>query len=157
MSITAAGPAQPNSPAKPPGRFSAGRAWLAIWSIACLAALIYVGGVFYSRRQQDRDLAAQAAARQREQDQHAVEFMGGDRFEILNFYASPYIIHRGDTTDLCYGVSNAKTVNLSPPGPVWPSLSRCLQVTPKKTTIYTLTAVSASGETKTAIARIEVR
>jgi len=38
-----------------------------------------------------------------------------------------------------------------------PSYSRCLNVSPRKTTTYTLTAVDAQGNTKTATAVVRVR
>ena len=57
-------------------------------------------------------------------------------------------IHRGDTAEMCYGASNAKTVTLDPPeAKVWPSANRCMQVTPKKTTTYTLTIDDGKGNT----------
>lgn len=157
MSLTGAGRPSP-SPSPLPERTSNTRIRLLIFAIALLIALGYVGAVFYNRREQDRAIAAQRAERQREKDQEAVEFMGGDRFEILNFYGSPGVIRRGDSADLCYGVSNAKSLALAPPdGSVWPAFSHCVQVSPRKTTTYTLTATSNSGETKSATAQIEVR
>jgi hypothetical protein len=43
-------------------------------------------------------------------------------------------------------VVNAKTVTLDPPvDEMWPALTRCIEITPKKTTEYTLTAKDASG------------
>lgn len=157
MSLTGAG-ASSSMSSPPPENRSGGRVRLLIFSLAFLIAAGYVAAVFYNRRQQDRDIAAQRAEQQREKDQEAVEFMGGDRFEILNFYASPGIIRRGQSADLCYGVSNAKSLALAPPvGPVWPAFSHCLQVSPQKTTTYTLTATSISGESKTAAVQIEVR
>jgi len=134
------------------------RAWIVIWLISLLAAVVYVGGVLYSRHQRNQALAEQKAARERAQDQEAFEDMGGNSFSILNFYASPRVVHRGESSELCYGVSNAKTVQVVPQaGPTWPAFSRCLQVMPRKTTTYTLTATSGSGERKTATAEIEVR
>jgi hypothetical protein len=158
MNLTGTGYPPPDSSGQRLENRGGSRARLAICAIAFTIALVYVGGVFYTRRQQDRELAAQAAARQREMDQEAVQFMGGDRFEILNFYANPQAIRRGEDAELCYGVSHAKTVTLTPAvGAVWPAFSRCLQVAPQKTTSFTLTAVSSSGEAKTATAKIEVR
>ncbi|MGC1659490.1 MAG: hypothetical protein WA737_05695 [Candidatus Acidiferrales bacterium] len=126
--------------------------------IASLAVVLcYVGWVFYSRWQSDRDLSERAAAAQREKDREAVNFLGGDRFDILNFYAAPGSIHRGESLQLCYSVSNAKTVALDPPeAPVWPSFSRCVEVAPRKTTTYTLTATDAAGHAKTATLEIQV-
>jgi hypothetical protein len=128
-------------------------------SILTVVVLIYLGVTFLSRRQENRDLEDQAKARQREEDSQVVESLGGDRFEILNFYAMPGRIHRGDEAHLCYGVSNAKTVKIDPPVEegVWPSTNRCMSISPKKDTTYTFTAQDAAGNTKTANLTIEVR
>ena len=125
--------------------------WMGFGAVA-LIVLAYVGYTMWSRKTQDADLAykqqAAKTAQQRESDAAAVEELGGSDFKILSFYASPGLIHRGETVDMCYGVSNAKTVKLDPPeGNVWPSANRCLQVTPKKTTTYTLTIDDGKGNT----------
>ncbi|MGA8101840.1 MAG: hypothetical protein WB869_06785 [Candidatus Acidiferrales bacterium] len=127
-------------------------------SILMVVVLIYVGMTFLSRRQQNRELEQQAKAKQRQEDSQTVESLGGNRFEILNFYAMPGRIHRGDEAQLCYGVSNAKTVTMDPPlEGVWPSLNRCINISPKKDTTYTFTAHDAAGNTKTASLTLEVR
>lgn len=117
-----------------------------------LIVLAFVGYTMWSRKTQDADLAykqqAAKTAQQRESDAAAVEELGGSDFKIIAFYASPGLVHRGDTVDMCYGVSNAKNVTLDPPeGNVWPSANRCLQVKPKKTTTYTLTIDDGKGKT----------
>ena len=138
---------------------SAVRNYLIIsWALVAVVALLYVGWFFLSRRQENRDAVQRAADQKRAEDQRSVEFLGGDRFDILSFYASPGLIRRGDSAKLCYGVSNAKSVRLDPPaGEVWPSYSRCLNVSPQKTTSYTLTAEDSAGNTKTSTLRLEVR
>jgi hypothetical protein len=84
--------------------------------------------------------------------------MGGDRFDILSFYANPGAMVQGDSVNLCYSVSNAKSVTLQPQSnAVWPSYERCVSVSPKKTTTYTLTATDAAGQKKSATAIVEVR
>jgi|SRR5579871_2043669 len=134
-----------------------------VWlSVAIGLALIYVGWIFVSRSMANRAIEEKAAAAQRatqaKNDAAAVEKMGGDRFEILQFYAYPGQIHRGDETDLCYGVSNAKSVTLEPQtNPMWPAFSRCVKVAPTKSTTYTLTATDANGQTKAQTVRVEVR
>jgi hypothetical protein len=121
-------------------------------------ALIYVGWVFLSRWQQDRAIEDRAAAEKRTQAQQTFEGMGGERFDILAFYASPGVVNHGDSTTLCYGVSNAKTVTLEPQSnAVWPSYERCVNVSPRKTTTYTLTAADAAGHTKSSTVTVEVR
>jgi hypothetical protein len=119
---------------------------------AVVIVLLYVAYTFWSRQTENADLAfkqqAARSAQQRESDAAAVEELGGSDFKIIAFYASPGLIHRGDTVDMCYGVSNAKAVKLDPPeANVWPSANRCMQVTPKKTTTYTLTADDGKGNT----------
>jgi hypothetical protein len=128
------------------------------WIVVVIAALV-VAGIFYSRWQENRDIEARAAEKQREQARQVAEALGGNNFEILNFYASPGAIHRGDSAELCYGVSNAKTVEIEPKltEGTWPSLSRCIPVEPKKTTTYTLTALDAKGQKKTSSLTIEVQ
>ena len=67
--------------------------------------------------------------------------------QIITFYASPNVIRRGDHISLCYGVAQAKTIKIEPPaGDAWPTYTRCLDVTPRKTTAYTLTAVGETGK-----------
>jgi hypothetical protein len=121
-----------------------------------------VGWIFFSRWQENRDIerrtTEERAQKQRENDQRTVEQMGGKELEIQNFYASPGTIHPGETAQLCYGVANAKTVKLEPqPNPVWPSYARCVDVTPRKTTTYTLTIADATGNTRSATVDIKVR
>jgi hypothetical protein len=124
--------------------------------VVCLAAA-YVGGVFYTRWHGDRVIQERASEAERAHDQKIFQAMGGDRFEIMNFYAYPGVIERGDSTTLCYSVSNAKSVTLEPQsGAVWPAFDRCLSVSPKKTTTYTFTATDAAGDKKSATAEVEV-
>ena len=128
---------------------------------AVAIVLCFVGYTFWSRRTENADLAykqqAAKTAQQRESDAAAVEELGGSDFKIIAFYASPGLIHRGETVDMCYGVSNAKTVKLEPQeNPVWPSYSRCVDVKPTKTTIYTLTIDDGAGNTKTQSIEVKV-
>ena len=65
---------------------------------------------------------------------------------ILRFYATSGIIQAGETTQLCYGVENAKTVRISPPvAKVAPASRRCLDIVPLHTTHYTLLAEGYDG------------
>jgi hypothetical protein len=129
-------------------------------STALLIALLYVSWVFYSRWQENQEYEQKVAAREarkREEDMQAVELMGGSRFEIMNFYATPSVIRLDQTSSICYSVSNTKKVSLDPPeANVWPSLSRCFHVTSKKTTTYTLTAEDAEGHVKSATVKVTV-
>jgi hypothetical protein len=126
-------------------------------SILLVGAMGYVGWVMAMRRQEARDLEQKSREKQRIEAAQTFEQLGGERFEILNFYAAPGVIRRGDTVQLCYGVSNARTVRLEPPsGEVWPSQARCLNVAPQKTTEYTLTAEDGRGNTRTSSLTVTV-
>ena len=130
------------------------------WIVVIIVAL-GVALILYLRWQTNRDIDARAAQKaaeqQRENAARSVEMMGGNKFDILNFYAAPGAVRRGDSFQLCYGVSNAASVKLDPPvGDVWPSFNRCLSVTPKKTETYTLTATDSAGHTKTASLTVTV-
>lgn len=110
---------------------------------------IYIGWIVFSRWNDNRTLEQHArdvaAEKQREQDKNTVEQMGGSELAIQSFYGIP-TIKRGQTGQLCYGVANAKKVTLEPQAsPVWPSYSRCVDVSPTKTTTYTLTASDTAG------------
>lgn len=135
--------------------------WLG-FSAAVLIVLSYVGWVFYSRWHQNHAINAEVTAQRQEKEQHdaaaTVESLGGSEFKIISFYASPGFIHRGDEVTMCYGVSNAKSVSIDPSvGETWPSVSRCLQISPKKTTKYTFSADDGKGSTKTAELTIVVK
>jgi hypothetical protein len=120
--------------------------------------LLYVGWTFYSRWQENHLLEEKAAAQEKAQDQREVEMMGGNRLEILDFYADRGVIRSGQKVQLCYGVSNAKVVRLEPQdNPVWPSYGRCVEVAPKKDTTYTLSIEDGQGNSKTAMLKVQVR
>lgn len=105
----------------------------------------------------DNRAKKQRTQEQQEEDRTVLERLGGKELAIQNFYASPGEIRRGQAVQLCYGVANAKTVTLEPQtNPVWPSYSRCVSVTPTKTTVYTLTIVDAAGNTKTGTLEVKV-
>lgn len=64
---------------------------------------------------------------------------------ITQFYAEP-LVAKGEKTNLCYGVENAKTVRIQPEvDKPWPAIARCFPVAPAQTTTYTLTAEDGSG------------
>ena len=135
--------------------------WLG-FSAAILLVMCYVGWVFYSRWHENHAINEEVTTERKEKDQRdaaaTVDSLGGSEFKIISFYASPGEIRRGDTVTMCYGVSNAKSVSIEPPvGETWPSVSRCMQITPKKTTKYTFTANDGTGSTKTAELTIVVR
>jgi len=120
-------------------------------SIAILAVVAYIAYVLITRYESNRTFerrsVEKATEQRREDDRKAIEQLGGSELTIRGLYLSPASIRRGETAQLCYDVANAKTVTLDPPeGEVWPSHSRCVNLSPKKTTTYTLTIADASGQ-----------
>jgi hypothetical protein len=72
--------------------------------------------------------------------------------KVAQFYATDTKIPKGLKGTLCYSVENASKVELTPAAEdVWPSASRCFEVSPKESTKYSLTAIGADGarDTKT--------
>lgn len=134
-----------------------------LYSAAIFAfVLVAVGWIMVTRWVENRSIEKRAneerTLQQQEQDRITIEQLGGSELAIQNFYASPGEIRRGASVQICYGVANAKTVTLEPqPNPVWSSHSRCVDVTPKKTTTYTLTIGDAAGNTKTQTLVVKVR
>lgn len=131
-------------------------------AVVFVAVLSYVAILFATRYKSNRAyqhrIAEKETEQQRANDRAAIEELGGNEFAIRALYISPTVIHRGQSAQLCYDVSNAKSVTLNPPaGPVWPSYTRCLDLSPKKTTTYTLTITDASGKSLSQSVQLEVR
>ncbi len=118
-------------------------------SAAVIVALLYVGWTFFSRWQESRDLRKKAVEEQVAEARKTVEAYGNGQVKIMNFTITPAVLDRGEKAQICYGVSNAKTVTLEPQADegIWPSLARCVEASPRKTTTYTLTAIDANGHT----------
>jgi hypothetical protein len=111
--------------------------------VVFLLAAAYVGFRVYQRQ------AANAEFNERERkkrERPLPEILKTDKLQVLTFYASPPRIAAGEKSSLCYGVLNAKAVSAEPGiGELFPSISRCVQVSPPRTTEYTLKAVDAAG------------
>jgi hypothetical protein len=123
--------------------------------VAVLAAA-YVGFRLYQRQASEEEFRKQREAEHREKP--LPEIYKSEKLEILGFYVSPRRIDRGGQASLCYGVLNAKSVKTDPDtGDLSPSMSRCVTVSPAKTTTYTLKAVDAAGAEKTAEAVLAVK
>jgi len=129
------------------------------WTSALVViAALWTGWVFFSRYEDSREVERQAEQKQANADREILDKLGGDKLTILDFYASPAAIHRGTHASLCYGVSNAKSVTIDPGLGEWrPALSRCIDITPSRTTTYTLTARNAKGASATETASVVVR
>ena len=123
--------------------------------------LLFTVWTLFSRWQQNQAIERRAreekSRQQAENDRVVLGRLGGKDLAIQTFYASPGAIHKGENTQLCYGVANAKTVTLEPqPNAVWPSYARCVSVSPARSTIYTLTISDASGNTMTQSLQVTV-
>jgi hypothetical protein len=123
-------------------------------AIAILIGLIYDGLVFYSRWSSNREVQRKLAEKQAEDARRTLEQLGDLKTEL---YAAPPRIKPGGQTRLCYATISAKTVRIDPPvGEVWPALGRCLEVSPRSTTVYTLVAEDGSGHRATSSATVTV-
>ena len=142
-----------------PERRTGFRIYVIVSVVSFLFVGLYIGWVFYSRWESNQSIAEKAAENQRAKDQQTFEMMGGNRFDILVFAANPPIVRAGEKSSLCYGVSNAKAVKIEPDAeePVWPAYSRCVHVSPRKTTKYTLTIEDGAGHDKTAAVEVRVQ
>ncbi len=132
-------------------------------SLALLVVALYVGYIMLSRHESLRDsenhAAAQLAEKRRVDDREAIEQLGGSELSIRALYLSPEVIIRGQSSQLCYDVSNAKTVtprsscrrSLAPPTPA------CIDLKPTKTTTYTLTITSAAGQAASQSIELKVK
>jgi hypothetical protein len=113
------------------------KALVRVMWVPVLISMLYLAWVFWQRHNE----ATQTAPARVERDPLA-EY--GKTLKILQFYASQGDVAPGQKVLLCYGVVNATVVRLDPPAEkVWPSMSRCFDVKPSKTTRYTLTAEGA--------------
>jgi len=119
---------------------------------------IWTGWTLYSRQQSAAEAARQSKEKQAEVDRKLVSEFGGEKLTILGFNAAEKEISPGGRVLMCYGVSNATAVKIEPGiEPIKPALQHCLEVFPKKTTEYTLTASDEKGNTKSKTLTIRVR
>lgn len=136
------------------------RSILPYTSIAVVIAALYVAWVFYSRYESGKQAAQALAAKQEQQRKQVVdEVYGSGEIRFQDFSAADGVLKRGQTTELCYGVVNATSVKLTPPvnEALKPMYHHCVEIGPKKTTTYTMTAYNAKGESKSVSLTIHVR
>ncbi len=129
-----------------------------IMPVFILIAAIYAGWIFYSRWSAARDARQAAAAHEIERARKDVEINGGSQLKITMLFASSATIRKGQSVQICYGVANAKNVAFDPPiDAVWPSMNRCVDVSPQKSTTYTFTADDGAGHTEKAQLSLQVK
>jgi hypothetical protein len=126
-------------------------------TVALVIGLAYDGWIFFSRWNYSRE-AGKAEQLKQAQDAHrTLEVLGGDSLKILDFYATPGAIRRGQRATICYGVNAAERVRIDPPvEELHPAVSHCLQVTPLQDTDYKLVAEDRAGHTATESLTIKV-
>jgi len=126
-------------------------------TIAIIAGLAYDGWIFYGRWRDARNAEKAQAAKEVQEDRRIVDALGGDRLKILDFYASPPTVRRGEHSTICYGVNAAKSVRIDPPvEQLHPAVSHCLQVSPRRNTEYKLTVADSAGHTLSQSLTIQV-
>ncbi|MGA8028769.1 MAG: hypothetical protein WB992_16620, partial [Bryobacteraceae bacterium] len=104
----------PNEPGRN-GR-SPGRSILRYTAIGIIIAALYVAWTFYSRYDSNRRAQQAIEAKRREARKRVVdEIYGSGAVSFSLFSADSGILKRGESTELCYGVVNAKTVKIDPP------------------------------------------
>jgi hypothetical protein len=100
--------------------------------VAAALALVLVSGC--GNTQQPKPVAAAASPSKPE------------HVKITQFYASQPMLPKGLKGTLCYGVEHASKVEISPAvEDLWPSPVRCIEISPRQKTTYTLTAVGEDG------------
>jgi hypothetical protein len=115
-------------------------------TVAAVLALLYMGWVFYARSSQNNELQREADQKSVEQAKKTYELYGSGQLKILLFYATPAVMARGGSAQLCYSVANAATVKIDQGvEEIKPSLDHCLPVKPTHSTTYTLTASDDKG------------
>jgi hypothetical protein len=129
-------------------------------TVAMIVVALYVAWVFYSRHESARKAQEAIEAEQQEAEKHKADLIfGSGEVKFTMFSADNGVVRRGETTRLCYGVVNATTLKIDPPvgEPVKPTNRHCLEITPKQTTTYTMTASNDKGDTKTSSLTVQVR
>jgi hypothetical protein len=127
------------------------KALVRIMWIPVMISVLYTGWVFWQRHS-----AENAPPPARVERDPLAQY--GKELKILQFYAPQGEIAAGQKALLCYGVVNATAVRLEPPvETVWPSVSRCFEVRPAKTTRYTLTADGADKATASESVEVVVK
>jgi hypothetical protein len=126
-------------------------------TIAVVLAVAYDGWIFFSRWNGAREAKKEEALKQAQDAHRTLELLGGDSLKILDFYATPPAIRRGDRSTICYGVNAADSVRIDPPvEEIHPAVSRCFQVAPLRDTDYKLIAEDRAGHVVTQSLAIKV-
>jgi hypothetical protein len=113
---------------------------------ALAPVLAYLGFVLLGRY---LPLRRDAARKSEDWARRQAEFeriYGGTAVRILQFYSPNGDLMEGDSTVICYGVVNARSVRIEPPlEGVGVALNRCVAAAPDQATRYTLVAEGHDG------------
>jgi len=111
---------------------------LPLTSALLVIALAYAGWIIFNRWREGRQAETQYEQKQREDARKVVEAYGGERVKIHTFSADSGSLAKGQSTQLCYVVANAKEVSIEPKPAeeTWPSMSRCVKIQPEQNTTY---------------------
>ena len=146
---------------EPPEKKRSGlAALLPFTTVATILVALYVAWIFYSRHESDRKAQEAIETQRQESEKRKADLIfGSGEVKFTIFSADNGVVRRGETTRLCYGVVNATTVKIDPPvgEPVKPTNRHCVEITPKQTTTYTITASNDKGDTKTSSLTIQVK
>ena len=132
---------------------------LAYTWIAVVIAALYVAWIFYSRHERTAREEQELQKRKQEQAQRVNQMIfGSGEIQFSTFVAEPGVLRRGETAELCYGVVNAVRVELDPPiEAAKPTYRHCVEISPKKTTTYTIKATDSKGNSKSASLTVQVK
>src|SRR4051812_4289966 len=144
-----------------PGRKQRSRlqAILPYTTVAMIIAALYVAWTFYSRHEANsRAEHAMESKRAEENKRFVQQVYGSGEIKFTAMSADSGVLARGQTTQLCYGVVNAKGVKIDPPvEQLKPTYQHCFEIAPQKTTTYTITADDGAGHTKSESLTIQVK
>ena len=129
-------------------------------TVAVILAALYVAYTFYSRHESSRKAQEAIAAQQEDARKHQVEqIYGAGEVRFTTFGADEAVVTRGHSTQLCYGVLNATSVKMDPPlsEPGKVTAHHCVEISPRETTTYTITASNGKGDTKTESVTVQVK
>lgn len=135
------------------------QALLPYTTVAVIVAALYVAWTFYSRYESNRK-AQQAIQAEKDEARKRIvdQVYGSGEIKFSTFAADSGVLKRGESTQLCYGVENAKTVKIDPPvEQAKPTYYHCVEIAPKTTTTYTITAEDGKGKSKSESLTIQVK
>ncbi len=148
---------EPNLP--PAGDESPFRKILPYTTVLLIIVVLWVAWILYSRHAENAKAAADLQAKQEQAQRDNANFvLQHGELTFTTFEAADGTLKPGQSTELCYGVVNAKSVKLDPPiEQIKPSIRHCMDIAPKKTTTYTITADDGAGHTKSVSLTVHVK